>query len=344
MDVLKFVNSKDIREHLKNIGYQFSSLEAAWLIYQCRNATIKEKHQAWKELIRTMPDCSIAKRCNTEPQESLHVFLNEYMKIEDELIQEFCEEHHTDTWAENKTYVFRFKYEHDDGTSDNSSTVFSNYDTLIENVREPEEDVTLIYVYKMQVDVLSCGSMAIIDRDHNFLKLYPGEIEDKHKDEIYKGVFDGFWFEFPTPFRKGDIIWDPKWSEDGICSGPFVNRGVCLDGIESKRTIDNLRNNADNTDMCAGGYFVSEDGSIYSECMSNYMDLEYYEKELSGPKRTLIAVSNFMKEEIDLSLYARAYHQIITSGYAESSMPWDILDSGLILAGLKKESSMERES
>ena len=34
MDILRFINSRDIREHLKTIHYQFNSLEAAWLIYQ----------------------------------------------------------------------------------------------------------------------------------------------------------------------------------------------------------------------------------------------------------------------------------------------------------------------
>ena len=54
MDVLKFVNSKDIRKHLQDIGYECSPLEAAWLIYQCRSATVEEKHAAWDDLIETM--------------------------------------------------------------------------------------------------------------------------------------------------------------------------------------------------------------------------------------------------------------------------------------------------
>lgn len=51
MDILRFINSKYIREHLGNIGYEFNSLEAVWLIYRCRDATIDEKHKAWNELI-----------------------------------------------------------------------------------------------------------------------------------------------------------------------------------------------------------------------------------------------------------------------------------------------------
>ena len=148
MDIFRFVNSKDVREHLRDIGYEFNSLEAAWLIYQCRDAAIDEKHKAWNELIATMPDCPIEKRTNTAAQDSLHAFLR--------------------------------------------------------------------------------------------------------------------------------------------------------------------------------------------QCMSNYMNLEFYDKELTGPKRTLIALSNFLKDEIDPVLFARAYHQIITAGYAENSIPLDYMKSGMILAGLSK--------
>ena len=58
--------------------------------------------------------------------------------------------------------------------------------------------------------------------------------------------------------------------------------------------------------------------------MSNYMDLEFYDKELTDSKRTLIALSNFLKDKIDPALFARAYHQIITTGYAENSIPLEV--------------------
>ena len=46
MNVCRFINSKDIREHLESIKYPFGSLEAAWIIYQCRFASLEEKHAA----------------------------------------------------------------------------------------------------------------------------------------------------------------------------------------------------------------------------------------------------------------------------------------------------------
>ena len=56
MDVSRFINSKDIREYLSQTDYRFNTLEAAYLIYACRFLTMREKHDAWDELIDTMPD------------------------------------------------------------------------------------------------------------------------------------------------------------------------------------------------------------------------------------------------------------------------------------------------
>ncbi len=334
MDILRFVNSEDIREYLGNIGYEFNSLEAAWLIYQCRGATVDEKHKAWNELIEKMPDCRIAERLNTVPQDSLHAFLKQYMEIESKYIDKFRDEKPADTSDDDKPFVYKFKYIYKDGSEYEWDTVFSCFDALYESIMEPEDDVISIQCTKMQIDGLDSRQIAYLTPSFDFLRIYPGPV-DSNEEDLFFGVFDGLWFDFPTPFKKGDIVWDPN-KPDGICAGPFVTTGVCLDGIENDKLKDNLRKNGDFSDMCAGGFFLREDGSIYGECMANYMDLEFYDKELTGSKRTLIALGNFLKDEIDPALFARAYHQIITAGYAENSIPLDYLKSGMILAGLSK--------
>lgn len=335
MNILRFVNSKDIREHLRNIGYEFNSLEAAWLIYQCHDATIDEKHKAWNELIEKMPDCTVTKRLNTVPQDSLHAFLRQYMELEDKYLNEFYDEKHADTFDYNKPFVYKFKYIYKDGTEYEWDTVFSCFDALYESIMEPEDDVISIKCTKMQIDRLNSRQIAYLTPSFNFLRIDPECIDSDKERDLFWGVFDGLWFDFPTPFQKGDIVWDPK-KPDGICAGPFVTTGVCLDEIQNDKVKDNLRRNGDSSDMCAGGFFLNEDGSIYGECMSNYMDLEFYDKELTDSKRTLIALSNFLKDKIDPALFARAYHQIITAGYAENSIPLDYMKSGMILAGLSK--------
>ena len=144
MDILRFINSKDIRKHLKDIDYKFNSLEAAWLIYQCHDATIDEKHKAWNELIDTMPDCKIEERYFTDHQESLHDYLKKYIEVENKLIKEFYDEKHTDTFDFDKPFVYKFEYIYKNGNVFDWTTVFSCFDALFESIMEPEEDVVFI--------------------------------------------------------------------------------------------------------------------------------------------------------------------------------------------------------
>ena len=62
----------------------------------------------------------------------------------------------------------------------------------------------------------------------------------------------------------------------------------------------------------------------------------------TGTQKTLIAMSRFIKNEIDAELFARAYHQIITEGYAANSMPTDYYSETLKLAGLTVKESETR--
>ena len=74
MDIAQYVNSKDIRNNLCRIKYKFNSLEAAWLISRCRTLTIVEKHNAWRELIDTMPDCEVDSIHYAKPYKRIILF------------------------------------------------------------------------------------------------------------------------------------------------------------------------------------------------------------------------------------------------------------------------------
>ena len=84
MDVLRFINSNALREHLKEINYEFSGFEAAWLVWNCRTATLVERHAAWREIIETYPDEEYCFRPKDGVPKKiyLHSFLEMYMKLE----------------------------------------------------------------------------------------------------------------------------------------------------------------------------------------------------------------------------------------------------------------------
>ena len=59
MDVYRLINSTDISSYLREINYSFTVPEIAFLIYQSNCITQNEKINRWKEIIDTMPDCSM---------------------------------------------------------------------------------------------------------------------------------------------------------------------------------------------------------------------------------------------------------------------------------------------
>ena len=79
MDIYQFIDSKDIRNYLKDMRYKFTVPETAFLIYMCRRATLNEKFDAWQGIIDTMPDCSMGERLNMEEISSFQRFLTEYI-------------------------------------------------------------------------------------------------------------------------------------------------------------------------------------------------------------------------------------------------------------------------
>ena len=88
MDIYKFIDSKDIRNYLKEINYKFEPLEAAWVVWQNASRTLDEKHNAWQESIDAMPDIGFEVSHINETR-NLHEYLKELIDIDNELLDKF---------------------------------------------------------------------------------------------------------------------------------------------------------------------------------------------------------------------------------------------------------------
>lgn len=55
MNIYSYINSKDVREHLQNIEYHFTALEAAFIVYHSTQINLLEKITVWKEIATTFP-------------------------------------------------------------------------------------------------------------------------------------------------------------------------------------------------------------------------------------------------------------------------------------------------
>ena len=293
--ILQFVNSRDIRKYLGEIGYTFSALEAAWLIWQCRDSTLEERHRAWRRIIAKYPDCPIPERMNTVPQPSLHRFLEEYMDMENRVLERF---------RDPDGAVFQVEYHFHRAEPVMENRVYSRF--------EPEK---MMWCNRMPMDgpdedaLHSCFSVRL-DAQKQIMEVDPNpSLLNERDKELEMDVFPGFWFDFPTPFRKGDILWDPQ-KPDGLCGGPFVCTSINHHGLADEKRFEYLRRQADTSDMQANGLFVSAEHGVYGESMSNYMNCEYYPKELINIERLLTPFSTYEKGKIDAELLVHACHYI----------------------------------
>lgn len=98
LDVTRFLNSNDIADYWRKIGFdkKCTPKQAAFIIWNSRKIPLKEKFEAWQQLIKTTIDCPVAagrRRLNIGLSDavsnSLHKFLGVYIALLKELIVEF---------------------------------------------------------------------------------------------------------------------------------------------------------------------------------------------------------------------------------------------------------------
>jgi hypothetical protein len=338
MDFYRFINSKDIREYHREIGYQYNAAEAAWLVYQCKDAGVNEKHTAWRWIIDNMEDYEVGERANYRTYSSVKKMLQEYIKLEDRLLGEFfTDDNSFGVYSYSEMYRDKngFEWSDDDG-------LYTELNKCFEAIKK-DEDIVRYRIIKRYLDKNKEISVTFDFNEKHYFNLdYDANWDATKDEEKLKRAFMGMWFDFPTPFRKGDIIWNPEWpSNRHMCSGPFVTLGVGLEGIENESVKENIRKYGDDSDMTAGGYFAFENGEIYREVTHNYMDMEFYPKRPEGAIRTLIPISNFLRGQIDLDLCVRAYHKIMMETLDNDARILDYMDEGLVLAGLKEAENIK---
>ena len=59
-DFVEFINSEDVKQYVRETGYQLSSQEADFVVWQSKDTPLEERFAAWEEIIETMPDSSFA--------------------------------------------------------------------------------------------------------------------------------------------------------------------------------------------------------------------------------------------------------------------------------------------
>lgn len=345
MDFYNFVNSKDIREYHQTIGYQYNAVEAAWLVSQCRNASMEKKHEAWQWIIDNMPDMKI--ECVSLRKEyrdlSIHETLKRYMEMQNRFLDEYRTK--SDGWV----YTYYFSCRMSDGVLvwDDRNGIFCSWDKCFKHIFNDSdlEDVESIKIYRVPIDegdypyTRGCVNLSIYC---SIMDVEIGVESDTAKEYIdLEHIFDDMWFAFPVPFKKGDIVrvLHYSWKTE-----PIVIEGIVAPpGRDLDEYIKHLKEHGgDSSDMNIWGYAVGDlthYSGVYNEVWWNYMDVEYYREELVGRERALIPISAWLKGELgdDVTLLLAAYQRAMLEEAMSQTVPCLYTMEGLKKAGLPKE-------
>ena len=330
MDIYKYIPSKDIREYLQKIGYEFSALQAAYIIWNNKNITLNEKHIAFAKLIDEYPDEEIKGRMNTKPRKSLHAFLDECMTIPDFEYGAFF-----DNEAKNAVYRYRFYCKGDCGWCENFEHVFQTYEDVEKALQEDADlPIEKIQVKKSYFDKQRPDMTITQNKNGDITEL------DCSKTWAIEDVFLGYWIDIPLPFKRGDILVQKRSLYDYLTQDeePFVlyachnwraedykKNGVKL-SIEKVENINRryarYKENGDFTDTFPCGYVLSNGfakgaNKIYRDVIDgiDVLSLEYYRGELTGGNRLLSLLSKRIKGEIDDELFAHGHFLISQEEY-----------------------------
>lgn len=325
MDILQFINSKDIRKHLKKINYQFNTLEVAWLIYHSYNHSVYEKFDAYEQLMKEYPDCRVEERLHTPAQDSLFEYLKNYIKAYKNAIYEF----------EAPDSVYSIEVKHFDRETDYAvKTMFTNLDAVRRQCKIEMDDETK--------EIKSFVISKHIPKNKESIRwVYPQQMVLKGDDLKLISVdfntgfgFDllkGLWFDFPTPFESGDIVWNKHYKFTPVVF--LFNSYIDL----SKEGYKRLRETGDETDMTYEYYCMIDNDIIFTDIDYNYIDLEYYPYKLTGKDKALLPISRFLKGDIDIGLCCNAFHNLSLADYMEKSMPKGYTDEIMKELGIKNE-------
>ncbi len=278
MDFLKFVNSKDIREYLKKIGYVPSPLECAWLVYHNNTATLEERIIAWQYIIDNMPDSKLPNISEEKPYSTLHSFLKKYIEIKQEHLTAFISTHTGDF-----IYYYEVELLHDEIKSELFFTFEECKNAVFDDYSS--ENISDIKIVKIRVS----------DKNHkrHWVYLSPaGTITDvcgPLTETVWQliSTFKNLKVRIPLPFKCGDVLYDPT------SELPFV--------------LEKIQENDEGTyaDIICLDYLSS---MLYKDRFYHYMNFEYCHEELCGHNKLLKLVSEYYKDRpADILNYLNRY-------------------------------------
>ena len=289
MDVLDFLNSKDISQYLREIDYHLSPIQAAYVIFASDKYGVVQKQAAWRELINDYPDETLKTRRGDLPNMLLGDFLKQFIAIQNELIAE----------CETGEGIYSYEYfSKDDGYWIEERGFYKDFASCFQAIKD-DLDENEYEKIRIKKNYFGEGRKSIE------LELLPGgEVFDVTESAFLSGeksdIFDAFtwfWIDIPMPFKRGDIVkiisepfhekqnewddvvvltdmsnWDSKTlKENGYKNGK--NKRDHVDFAWRNKHIWRLKEDGDETDMDVYGYGIYDDGTVFHEVWFPYLNV-----------------------------------------------------------------------
>ncbi len=316
-DILEFLDSPDIKEHLKSIGYEFTTPEAAFIVSCSHEKTLQQKLEGWQKIIDNMPNCAMSRRSDTLNIPNFHAFLRDVIKWERMLIARFKQ-------PDNYLYFFQDKTEktYIDGCIYGP---YSSYGKCFEAIWKVFEDEspTSIEISRRPIDPnedFYAEDRLMLNAQGEIMYCELRCIDREREGEDPTFAFDLMWFGIPTPFHAGDIICRHGHPDDPMLLLDVQTRTTqrVIDELppsiyreRSARKADDLlkyhRQNGDTSDMYAYGcqigtssaypFYIGEPGCFL-------LDMEYCHGPLKPEARILYGIRAYLDGYLGLDSLA----------------------------------------
>ena len=304
MNIYDFISSHAIANYCKKIKHDFSPLECAYLVEQS-DKTLEEKHTAWREIIKIMPDCDFT----TSAGQTFHLreYLTTRIQCDLEIEKEFFRVIDGD---------YSYFYIYFDENKKNWNRDFDYHDNFEKAVKVFKEDTKNrhpqrmiigknIYIDDVEYTIWStmdlagkvlfyrvaCSDMDLLERDYAHLKHY-----------VYLNALHWVDIRIPTPFKKGDLLYCldmTNLNPYNLNSIPVVDPAFVLTSdIKYAKAQDDQY--IPKFNGCFVGYNRRLKTLEYSS-MDTILSFDYPTKKPTGIVKNLTLVSDYLKGKLDIA-------------------------------------------
>lgn len=316
MNILDFVDSRDIREHLRSIDFQPSTIEAAYLVWFSKTATLEQKCEAWQEIACTMPNCSLEATHTVLGRPAIpdfHAFLRWTIDYNKRCVGAF---------TSGTGYVYQYEEEivPDGQLCGAFGAPFSCYEKCAEALRHDDELAShpeaRVRITRCPLDIDKAyrrEDWLMVNGKGEALSVYCPSVGPAEND--WDDAFEFIWVDIPTPFHTGDIVWAPRGSDRKPLTllhlptwdrtrleaelQPAERSESWLEHMQQR--AERYRRAGDISNMCATGCSIAynETFPLYvGEPEPFYLDLEYYREPLKDEQRILNAAQAYLRGDL----------------------------------------------